>query len=90
MNLSWSDPGGAPGGNNPGGQPRGADCTMAQAAADHAVPLDHISFKGSLDALRQFSHAMAKAKSEKKRRILWCELLRTLAADRLPSRPGRR
>jgi hypothetical protein len=65
-------------------------CTMAQAAAEHTVPLDRISFKGSLDAVRQFSHAMAQAKSKKKRQQLWEELLRTLAADLVPERPGRR
>jgi len=65
-------------------------CTMAQAAREHHVPLERISFKGSLDALRQFSQAMAQAKSKKKREQLWAELLRTLAADLVPERPGRR
>ena len=65
-------------------------CTMAQAATEQQVPLDRISFKGSLDALRQFSNAMAQAKSKKKRQQLWTELLRTLAADLVPERPGRR
>jgi hypothetical protein len=65
-------------------------CTMAQAAAEHDVPLDRISFKGSLDAVRHFSQAMAQAKSKKKRQQLWTALLRTLAADLLPDRPGRR
>jgi hypothetical protein len=65
-------------------------CTMAQAAAEHAVALERISFKGSLDALRQFSQAMAQARSNKKRRQLWDQLLRTLAEDLVPWRPGRR
>ncbi len=65
-------------------------CTMAQAATEHSVSLDRISFKGSLDALRQFSHAMAQARSRKKREQLWTELLRTLASDLVPLRPGRR
>jgi hypothetical protein len=65
-------------------------CTMAQAATEHNVPLDRISFKGSLDAVRQFAHAMAQAKSKKKREQLWTELLRTLAVDLVPERPGRR
>jgi hypothetical protein len=65
-------------------------CIMAQAALEHDVPLDRISFKGSLDALRQFSQAMAQARSKKKRHQLWVELLRTLAADLLPERPNRR
>jgi len=65
-------------------------CTMAQAATEHQVPLERISFKGSLDAVRQFSHAMAQAKSKKKRHQLWAELLRILARDQVPERPGRR
>jgi hypothetical protein len=65
-------------------------CTMAQAARQHDVALDRISFKGSLDGLRQFSQAMAQAKSKKKRQQLWEELLRTLATDLVPERPGRR
>jgi hypothetical protein len=65
-------------------------CTMAQAATEHRVALERISFKGSLDALRQFSQAMAQARSRKKRRQLWAELLATLAADLVPERPGRR
>jgi hypothetical protein len=65
-------------------------CAMAQAAAEHPVPLERISFKGSLDAVRQFSLAMAQAKSKSKRQQLWAELLRTLAADLVPERLGRR
>ena len=65
-------------------------CTMAQAARAHAVPLDRISFKGTLDALRQFTQAMSQARSKKKRVELWAELLRTLAADLVPERPERR
>lgn len=63
---------------------------MARAAREHAVALERISFKGSLDALRQFSQAMAQARSKKKRKALWEELLRTLASDVVPERPGRR
>lgn len=65
-------------------------CTMVQAAGEHAVALERISFKGSLDAVRQFSHALAQARSKKKRGQLWTELLRTLAADQIAERPGRR
>ena len=65
-------------------------CTMAQAATHHAQALDRISFKGSLDAIRQFSYARAQARSHKKRQKLWHELLRTLARDLVPDRPGRR
>ena len=63
---------------------------MAQAAVEHDVPLDGISFKGSLDAVRQFSQAAAQARSKHKRQELWAELLKVLASDLLPDRPGRR
>jgi len=65
-------------------------CLAAQAATEHEVPLERLSFKGTLDALRQFSVAMACARTRKKRRQLWAELLATLAADLVPERPGRR
>jgi hypothetical protein len=64
--------------------------TMAQAANTHGVELERISFKGTLDAVRHFTHAMARARSKKQRQALWAELLRTLAADLVPERPGRR
>jgi hypothetical protein len=65
-------------------------CTMAQAAADYGVPLARLSFKGSLDAVRHFAHALARARSKAKRRRLWEALLRTIAQDEVPDRPGRR
>jgi len=65
-------------------------CTAAQAATEHHVALERVSFKGSVDALRHFSHAMARARSRKKRQQLWAQLLRTLAADLVPERPDRR
>jgi hypothetical protein len=65
-------------------------CTMAQAASEHHVPLDRLSFKGSLDALRHFTQARASARSKAKRQDLWDLLLQTLALDRVPERPGRR
>ena len=65
-------------------------CVMGQAATQHQVALDRISFKGTLDAVRHFSHARARARSHKKRRSLWAQLLHTLATDRVPHRPDRR
>lgn len=65
-------------------------CTMAQAATEHGVPLERISFKGSLDAVRQFTQAMSQARTGKKRSELWNKLLETLARDLVPERPGRR
>jgi hypothetical protein len=63
---------------------------MAQAAREHAVDLDRLSFTGALTAFRHFATAMAKAKTAKNRREIWDELLRRLADDRVPERPGRR
>jgi hypothetical protein len=65
-------------------------CIIIQTAVEHGVPLERISFKGSLDALRHFSQAMVRARTKKKRRELWERLLATLAADLVPDRPGRR
>jgi hypothetical protein len=62
---------------------------LAQTALQHHVALERISFKGSLDALRQFSQAMSQARTKKKRQQIWEQLLQTLAADLLPHRPGR-
>ncbi|HEV8491347.1 MAG TPA: transposase, partial [Candidatus Angelobacter sp.] len=65
-------------------------CAMAQAATEHALPLERISFKGTLDAVRQFTQAVSQARSKKKRSQLWNKLLQTLARDLVPERPGRR
>ncbi len=63
---------------------------MTEASALHEVPLDRISFKGTVDATRQYSIAIAQARSKKKQRELIAELLAVLAKDELPDRPGRR
>ena len=64
--------------------------TMAVAASTYEVPISRISFKGSIDALRQFSNAMSQARSLRRRQDLWAKLLFTLAKDLIPLRPGRR
>ena len=43
-----------------------------------------------MDAFRHFATAMAQAKTAKTRKHIWAELLRTLADDLVPERPGRR
>jgi hypothetical protein len=63
---------------------------MAQASAVYDVPIKRLSFKGSVDALRQFSIAMARAPSRKKQKQLASDLLEVIARDRVPERPGRR
>ena len=65
-------------------------CTMAQAASEHHVPLDRLSFKGCLDAIGHFALAMSMAGSRARRRRIWNRLLQNLARDLVPERPGRR
>ena len=65
-------------------------CVMAQAAQEHAVPLERISFKGALDALRAFNHALCQTRCARRKRELWAALLLSLARDLVPERPGRR
>jgi hypothetical protein len=64
-------------------------CVMAEAAQVYEAELERLSFKGTVDALRQFSAALAQARSRKMRRALWQNLLATLARDRVPLRPHR-
>ncbi len=61
-----------------------------EAAVRYEVPGDRISFKGTVDAAREYSVAISQARSEKKRKELVADLLRVLAADQVPERPGRR
>ena len=65
-------------------------CLMVQASASQEVPLDRLSFKGTVDAARQFSGAIAQARSKKKRNQLIAQLLEVIARDPVPDRPGRR
>jgi hypothetical protein len=65
-------------------------CLMAEAAARHGQPVEQLSFKGSVDAVRQYSPLISQARSGKKQRRLIQDLLRLLALDLVPERPGRR
>jgi hypothetical protein len=62
---------------------------MAEAARAHAVPLERISFTGTMDALRSFSRAIAQTARPRLQQRLWAEMLRVLAADLVPLRPDR-
>jgi hypothetical protein len=64
-------------------------CLMAEAVVVHRVELERVSFKGGLDALRQFSDVISRAPNRKLRRQLWDELLLALARDLVPLRPNR-
>lgn len=64
-------------------------CLIAEAVARYQVDLERVSFKGSVDALRQYSDAIAKARNPKMRRHLWEDLLLNLARDLVRYRPNR-
>lgn len=64
--------------------------TMVAAGRTHAVALERISFKGTVDAVRHFSAALSRTRQRTTRAALWAELLRTLANDLVPERTGRR
>ncbi|HWB04211.1 MAG TPA: hypothetical protein VG796_14380 [Verrucomicrobiales bacterium] len=66
---------------------------MLQAAHRGRVSPERLSFKGTLDAFRQWSiaHVQLGGPHKKSRRAqLWLHLLQTLAGDKVPQRPGRR
>jgi hypothetical protein len=63
---------------------------MLEAARRHRVPLDRISFCGSLAVARRYAEALLQVRSAKKRLVLLEELLRVIAVDLVPRRPGRR
>jgi hypothetical protein len=64
-------------------------CVIAEATATHQVELERVSFKGSVDALRQYSNAISQARNQKMRNQLWEDLLLNLARDLVPDRPHR-
>jgi hypothetical protein len=63
---------------------------MLEAARRHGVPLERVSFAGSLAAARRYGEALLQTRSQRQRQALIEELLATLAADLVPDRPGRR
>jgi hypothetical protein len=65
-------------------------CVLAEAVANFDSDLQRLSFKGALDALRQYSAAIAQARNQRLRRRLWNDLLLNLARDLVPLRPNRK
>jgi len=64
-------------------------CVMAEAAQVYEAELERLSFKGAVDALRQYSAVLAQARTHRLKRRLWQDLLRALACDLVPLRSGR-
>jgi len=63
---------------------------MVETVRKHNVPLERLSFKGSVDSVRQFSIAISKAKTKTRAATLVRELLRVLAGDLVRLRPNRK
>ena len=64
-------------------------CLIAQAAAQAQIQPQRISFKGTLDGLRQCSIAMAQAKSKAIRMVVWEQFISGLGDNPVPERAGR-
>jgi hypothetical protein len=64
-------------------------CLMAEAVARFQGELERISFKGTVDAARQYSTALLQARSRQMRAQLWEDFLLNLLRDRVPRRPNR-
>ena len=64
-------------------------CLMAEAVARAGVEMEHLSFKGTVDAVRTYAAEIRAARSRSKRERLWEELIRTIITDKVPRRPGR-
>ena len=62
---------------------------MQTAALTWGVPLARLSFVGAVDAARHYGEALLRARTKKERTALQVDLLRVLAADAVPERPGR-
>jgi hypothetical protein len=63
---------------------------MLEAARRHRVPLERVSFAGSLSAARRYGEALLQTRSKRQRQELIDEMLTVLAIDLVPNRPGRR
>ena len=62
---------------------------IVQAGALGDVALDRMSFKGTVDSVRQFSPAIAQVRTKKGQAQLITRLLEVIARDQVPDRPDR-
>ena len=65
---------------------------MCEAALSAHVPLERVSFTSTRDAAYHYSQAIARipANQAKRRRLLYAQMLATIASDLVPERPGPR
>ena len=61
---------------------------MAEAGAIYDVPMQRLSFKGTMDSVQHFSVAIAQARSRNQQKQLIVQLLEIVAQDQVPDRPG--
>jgi hypothetical protein len=64
-------------------------CLMAKAAAQAGISPERISFKGTLDGLRQCCIAIAQVRSKAVQKTLWHQFLKALGENPVPKREGR-
>jgi hypothetical protein len=64
-------------------------CLMAEAAAQAQIKPERISFKGTLDGLRQCFIAMTQGRSNAVRKALWHQFIKALGQSPVSERPGR-
>ena len=64
---------------------------MSEAASACAVPLERLSFKGTLDTARQYSRTIAQIPPSclQRHRALYRDMLAVIAEDPVPERPDR-
>ena len=64
-------------------------CLMAEAVAQAGAEMERLSFRGTMDAVRNYAVESRAVRNRHKRADLWLTLLAVIAADLVPCRPGR-
>ena len=64
-------------------------CLMAEAVAQAGVEMERVSFRGAVDAVRNYASEMRAARNQRKREQLWEEMVAVIATDLVPERRGR-
>jgi len=62
---------------------------MQEAAVAHHAPLERVSFKGTVDTLREWASIFSSSKPVRKRAQLYDQMLGVIAGDLVPERPSR-
>jgi len=63
---------------------------MLESARTHRIALPRVSFAGALAGARRTAEALLQARTQKLRRQLFDQLIKSMAHDAVPERPGRR